>query len=165
MQRFYPILSALAPILGALGLSRLRPSRRRLQLLIQLLLCIGCAWSFSESRKFAHYGKLVTHPEDETRQLLLEENSLLSRYSYEMYGQLPQYFSNGPVDAVLQNRVLSPESLEPSLSNLTSLDKWRRQQPQIIRHFNLNEFNAELDAPFRASISRSKREDDHVRPL
>jgi hypothetical protein len=149
MQRFYPILSALAPIVAALGLGVLKPSRRGVRLAMLCLLVAGCGWSLSESGKFVHYGKLVTHSAAETRQLLLVENAPLSRYSYEMYGQLPRYFSNGPVDAVLQNRLLSPDSLEPSLSNLGTVETWRRRQPQVTRHFQLDEFDAQLDAPLR----------------
>jgi hypothetical protein len=149
MQRFYPILSALAPIVAALGLAGLKPSRRGIQRGVLVLLLAGCGWSLSESEKFVHYGKLVTHSAAETRQLLLVENSPLSRYSYEMYGQLPQYFSNGPVDAVLQNRLLSPDSLEPSLTNLTTVETWRQRQPQVTRRFQLDDPDARLDAPLQ----------------
>lgn len=121
MQRFYPILSALVPFIALVALRHRWLRSMVARWLICLLLAVGCAWSLKEATKFLQRGRGVRSPIASTLVRLGEENAVLSRYSYEMYGRLPKYFSHGPMAPFLQNRLLAANTLEPSVTNLPAI--------------------------------------------
>ncbi|MBI5426119.1 MAG: hypothetical protein HZA32_18760 [Opitutae bacterium] len=114
-QRIYPILSALIPIATVLALARVRTSRA--QHLCTGLLALGALASTWESRHFLARGHRATRTEAATRRFLLPENATLSRYSYEMWGYLPDHFSFGYMDAENQNRLINPVTGDVRVSN------------------------------------------------
>lgn len=123
VQRFYPILSALLPFWGALACRHplLATPRGRRALLLVLALSVG--WSCWEARKFMAHGHAVTQRGEATTRLFLPENNQLSRYSYEMWGHLPDFFSFGYMDPEMLVRLIQPLSGEILLSNLHTLQE------------------------------------------
>jgi hypothetical protein len=74
-----------------------------------------------EARKFLARGSEVTRSAAATERFLLPENNTLSRYSYEMWGQLPDFFSFGYMDPALQCRLIDPLTGDVRLSNLRAV--------------------------------------------
>jgi hypothetical protein len=128
-QRIYPVLSALVPIAAMLALTQLRSQRARH--LVSVLLAFAVLASVWEARKFLNRGSAVTRSEAATQKFLLPENSTISRYSYEMWGYLPDHFSFGYMDAENQNRLIDPVSGEVRVSNLRSLTRAVRREREI----------------------------------
>lgn len=117
MQRFYPILSMIAPFAAVAGLRAPWLAGSKARWIVLGLLLIGCGYSLNESRKFIRRGKGITLASALTEQRFRPENSGLSRYSYEYFGRLPTYFRTGPINALFQNRLLAPDTLTISDSN------------------------------------------------
>ncbi len=117
VQRFYPLLSALLPFLGVLALAHPWLARPALRRALLLLLTLSTLWSAWEARKFIAHGYDVTRSVAATTRFLLPENNTLSRYSYEMWGYLPEFFSYGYMDPETQNRLIDPVTAEVRNSN------------------------------------------------
>jgi hypothetical protein len=135
MQRFYPILSFLVPFVALLGLSARLFIAPRARWILNGLLAIGCVYSLTESQKFIRRGKSITNTVAFTEQRLREENSMLSRYTYEYFGQLPSYFRHGPMSPLFQNRLLSLDTLHISSSNLRAV---MEEAPGVIKGISLH---------------------------
>jgi hypothetical protein len=120
-QRFYPILSALIPMAAALTLPLARsPRSRHIVAFVLGLAALASGW---EARKFVLHGYAVTRSEADSRRFLLPENNTLSRYSYEMWGYLPDHFSFGYMDPEHQNRIINPTTGQVLVSNLRSVQR------------------------------------------
>lgn len=117
MQRFYPIMSALAVTLAALGLTHPWFARRNVHRAALAMLAVAALWSVSEARKFVRHGTEVTHSVDRSRRYLLPENNRLSKYSYEMWGRLPPHFSFGHMSPAMQVRLLDDSAQQTLESN------------------------------------------------
>lgn len=118
VQRFYPILSVLVPFLGASGLALVSTKFARAHRVLVVLLAIAAIYSVIDARKLVYRGRGVQTPVAFTEQRLRPENAVWSRYSYEMYGRVPRYFSHGSMSPMMQTRLLAPESLEVVRTNL-----------------------------------------------
>jgi hypothetical protein len=134
MQRFYPLLSAMLPVLAALSLRRGWFSRPRIAWGARLVLGTAVVWSGWEARKFRRHGHEATLGSEATWRLLLPENNKLSRYSCEMWGQLPHYFSFGHMNPVMHNRLLDPAATKVLESNLRFI---LRTTPRMATHRRL----------------------------
>ncbi len=121
MQRFYPILSVMAPFIGILGLGARWWDARLARAVLVVALAVALGWSGFEARKFVARGLGVTNSVVSSERKLLPENSTMSRYSPEYFGWLPRYFSHGVVSPHSELRLLAPDRLEPVASNLDSM--------------------------------------------
>jgi len=142
-QRIYPILSILVPIAAALALRLARSPRAQHAVAAALALAaLGSVW---ETRKFLARGYAATLSPAATQRFLLPENNTISRYSYEMWGYLPDHFTFGYMDAENQNRLIDPISGNVVLSNHRALQQAAMQQsPQ---RFLPTHYGARLSAP------------------
>lgn len=116
MQRFYPIMTALAVILTV----RFLPHGTRIprwRALFGVLVALGVGWSAYEARRFVDRGHTTSTPAEVAFRRLLPENSTLSRYSHEYFGVPTRYFSNSTVDPAYQMRLVNPDTQEPEQSN------------------------------------------------
>ncbi|MDD2762727.1 MAG: hypothetical protein PHE83_02000 [Opitutaceae bacterium] len=120
MQRFYPILAALALVAGALDLGGLGPGQRRLYGLGCILLGIGAAWSVSEAWALQSRARLVNAGPLMTAQMLRPENVELTRASYALFGAFPPYFSHGRMDPAFELRLLD-ENQQVVLDNTSAV--------------------------------------------
>jgi hypothetical protein len=142
-QRFYPILSILIPVAAALVLSLVKsPVAKRGAAAALALAALGSAW---EARKFLAHGQSATRSAAATQRFLLPENNTLSRYSYEMWGYLPDHFTFGYMDAENQNRIIDPVSGNVVTSNHRALQRAATQRP--LQRFASTGYGARLSAP------------------
>lgn len=118
MQRFYPILSVIAPFVGMLALEAGIWQRRSIRIALMGAMIVALGWSGWEARKFIARGIGVTNTVASSERKLLFENSPMSRYSPEYFGWLPRYFSHGVVSPHGEHRLLAIDHLEPLASNL-----------------------------------------------
>lgn len=137
MQRFYPILSGLVPFVALLGLRARLFTSRRARWILGGLLVTGCAYSLIESGKFTRRGKAIASTVSFTEQRLRPENSMLSRYTYEYFGQLPSYFRHGPMAPLFQNRLLAIDTLAIASSNLRAV---MEEAPGVTKGVTLHHF-------------------------
>ncbi|HKB92078.1 MAG TPA: hypothetical protein VKC60_16295, partial [Opitutaceae bacterium] len=110
-QRLYPIATVFSVFGGAfvwLEIHRLRETVRRL---LTIGLILGLLWSGMEASKFIHRGRATTASTQASKSKLHKENIILSRYSYDMFPKQPDYFQNGVIDPLVNNRLLSKTSL------------------------------------------------------
>jgi hypothetical protein len=121
MQRFFPILSALAPFAALLAFERARLRRRWITATAVGLLAAGCLWSGLEARKFIWRGYRVAAAPALSRRLIDGQSTVLSVYSYAMLAGLPRYYSHGPVTPDLQLHLLDRDSLAFRGSNQQAL--------------------------------------------
>lgn len=142
-QRFFPILSALVPVAGALALPLVRSPRRRH--FVAVLLGMAVLASVWEARKFVLHGYAVTRSEADSRRFLLPENNTISRYSYEMWGYLPDHFSFGYMDPEHQNRIINPITGQVLVSNLRSVQQ--TNSGSAPRRFAATPIGAKLTEP------------------
>jgi hypothetical protein len=120
-QRFFPILSVLAPFAALLACERAWVRRPRVIKLVVALLAVCCLWSGWEARKFLQHGYRVAAPPSLSRRLITGQSTVLSVYSYAMLAALPRYFSFGPVKPDLQLHLLDADSLEIADTNQRAL--------------------------------------------
>jgi hypothetical protein len=111
MQRFYPILAALAVFSAMTGLSRLDPRNRRHTALTALGIAAGLAWSGWEAQKFFTHGALVTATPEKSALLVRPENVTLTRSSYQLFGFFPDYYSDGEMDPALETRLFDARTI------------------------------------------------------
>jgi hypothetical protein len=124
MQRFYPILSALVPFLALHAWPR--AGRGLFQRAPQFLvagLAAGVVYSAFDVRKLVARGYSITSSPLMSDLRMRPENALMSRYSYEYFGQLPSGFSHGTMNPIMQNRLLARGSLEPIDLNRLALNR------------------------------------------
>ena len=147
MQRFYPILSAIAPFAGLLALETL-PNRRWFRRSTLVILALGCCWSGYEARKFLHRGFQVALSGEQSRLRIRAENTVFSTYSNDMLGDVPCYFSHGPTNPSMQLRLLDPTSNTVSQSNLEAILRGAVGPDRIqTRQFVAIDQGAELKPP------------------
>ncbi len=153
MQRFFPILSALIPFLALLAWPRTgRGVFRRAPHVLATMLAVGVVYSAYDSRKLIARGYAVTSSAHMTDLRLRPENVVLSRYSYEYYGQIPRVFSHGTMNPIMQNRLLTRGSLEPIDLNLLALNRvFPGEEPRPRTHhiFVQTDYGGYFDPPVR----------------
>ena len=135
MQRFFPILSALAPFAALLACARAWPRRPRLNAWIAAFLLVGAAWSSLEALKFLRRGFRVAALVAHSQQLTGGQSTVLSVYSYAMLGSLPRNFSYGPARLELQLHLLDLESLDIVGTNQEALLSGTVPQERRKLHF------------------------------
>jgi len=101
-QRVMPIVSALAIISAVAGIGRL-PARAWGLTAGALVLGLGLSWNLHELVRF-------TVGRTRTGDLTLDgQNVSLTRSSYLLFGEFPDYYSNGPMDPSAETRLLGPD--------------------------------------------------------
>lgn len=122
MQRFYPILSVIVPVIAMIGLgSRPAWAGAKGRQALTLIIFIGVAWSIIDAWPFLRRGRAIAQSEAFTQQRLRPENVLLSRYSYEMFGRVPRTFTHGTTSPWTQTSLLDSRTLEPAMTNSRSV--------------------------------------------
>jgi hypothetical protein len=153
MQRFFPILSALIPFLALFAWPQAgRGDLRRAPQWLACGLAAAVIYSAFEARKLIARGYAVTSSEMMTDLRLRPENALMSRYSYEYFGQLPSGFSHGTMTPIMQNRLLARESLEPIDLNRLALNRPisdREARARTRHNFIQTDYGGIFDPPLR----------------
>lgn len=122
VQRFFPLLSAMAPFTFLLAWRALPAGwPARFSLPVFWMLSIACLWSLSEAGKLIERGYRSTLPPALSRKAIEPNNSVFSVYSYAMLGTLPRYYSFGAVSPDLQLHLLDPRTLAVSATNQDAL--------------------------------------------
>lgn len=134
MQRLAPILSAMLPFAIALGWENaLR--RQSLRLALYTGLALACAWSIWDARKFyvvrAH---IIAQSTENTLKFLRPENSRLARYSYEMSGAAPRFFSHGVMNPSMQVRLLAEDHLTVLETNHDAISRSPLARARATKH-------------------------------
>jgi hypothetical protein len=106
MQRLYPLCAGLAVFASWAGLSQLSLGRRRRVALLAAAMAVALAWSACEAQKLIRRAELSQRSSAQSAILFAPGNIMLSRVSYMFFGRLPGYFTNGPMDADLETRLL-----------------------------------------------------------
>jgi hypothetical protein len=156
MQRFYPILSAFAPFAGLLAVERISKRRIWLQRSALVILAISCCWSGYEARKFLLRGFRVALSSELSRVRIRGENAVFSVYSNSMLGQIPRYFSFGPINPSIGLHLLDSTTFKVNESNSEAiLDGTAAAERRWTRHFIPLEQGAELRPPLTLSPGSS----------
>ncbi len=93
------------------------PARQRA---LTLLVGIGCAWSLVEASKFAKGSRINGRALGEGMSQMRAENAMATRFAYLIFPRIPAYFSDGVVDAQLENRLWSAGTGRLLAANLAS---------------------------------------------
>jgi hypothetical protein len=112
IERFYMLLTPLAAFVAAPVLSRYSSRGSQQRFATATLLLCACLWSAAEALRFVLRVSEASHSETASLRMHLPENITLSRIlSYEYLG-LPEYFSNGHMDPLLETRLLDNGTLD-----------------------------------------------------
>jgi hypothetical protein len=147
MQRFYPILSAFAPIALACAWRSRWPLSLPARDILFCVLGATCVWSVFNAEPFFARGQTVTLSPDFSRKLILEKNAVLSVYSSAMVEKLPDEFSRGAMDPEFELRLLDPADL----SILQTDRKATLERPSVPLRFDFHPTwqGAEINTPLR----------------
>jgi hypothetical protein len=113
MQRLYPLLAALAAFAGLSAAGALDQVGERCTAVAALLVAAALGWSLSEAGVLIDRNSAVPVDDERTAQLFRPENVCLTRASYFFFGFYPSYFSNSPMDPVLETRLIDAKTMEP----------------------------------------------------
>ncbi len=116
---FMPMAAATVFALAADSGSAARPKLPP-KFLASALIAAGCVWSLMEASKFAVESRLIAKEPLAMIDTLLPENLQLTRYSYGMFPSLPDTFTHGVTDPLLENRLLNEGSGAPFVENAKS---------------------------------------------
>jgi hypothetical protein len=123
MQRIYVLLAGLAVFIAFLTLGYLSNKNRYLALIILLAFAAGGGWSALEAKKLHARAKISTTPSIASRQAMLPQNRILTRYSYNPFRSTPPYFSHGFVDPATNHRLLDAETWQEITSNEAAINR------------------------------------------
>lgn len=112
MQRLYPILAGIAVFAAWSGLSEFKARGRSAKIGLGLLLLGCCAWSAAEERKLLHHALMMQRSPEQSASLYAPGNIALTRVSYMFFGHRPAYFSDGPMQPILETRLLDARTLD-----------------------------------------------------
>jgi hypothetical protein len=106
MQRFYPILEAVATISGALAIGRLALKRAGSYGIVCGFLGTAFLWNLGETWALQRRALEQTFDEATSEKMLDPRNVTLTRSSYLLFGNFPPYFSHGHTDPAFELRIL-----------------------------------------------------------
>jgi hypothetical protein len=152
MQRFYPILSAFAPMALAFAWRKKWPLSLPARDILFLVLGASCAWSAFAAEPFIGRGQRVTLSTDASRKLILEKNAVLSVYSSAMLQELPDEFSRGAMDPEFELRLLNPANFKVLQEDGTAI--LDRASTPLRFDFHPTWQGAEISAPLRLAHGR-----------
>jgi len=111
MQRFYPILAALAAFAALSGASHVILRDERRGALIALAVVAALGWSLSEAQILFSRREATTLSNEASKRLFRPENIMLTRVSYLFFGSYPGYFSHSMMEPFLETRLLDSSTL------------------------------------------------------
>jgi hypothetical protein len=131
--------------------------KTRRGLLISIFLGAGCVWSLLEASKFAGEARLIAREPMAMIDTLRPENLQLTRYSYGMFPRLPDTFTHGVTDPLLENRLLAKDSQAPILENADAALALGKlvSTARFVRGSGGQSGTVELDRPFVIEPGRS----------
>jgi hypothetical protein len=106
------LLAALAVFAAMSAAQRLDTLSERRAAIAALAVAAAIVWSLSEARTLIAHGAAAGTGEERSAQLFRPENVRPSRTSYMFFGFYPSYFSNSPMDPVLETRLVDERTLE-----------------------------------------------------
>jgi hypothetical protein len=112
MQRFYPILAALAVFAALCGLARLDLRAERVAAVTAFALAAGLFWSLTEAQVLLINPEATARQPESSADMFRPENLKLTRVSYMFFGFYPDYFSHSVMEPFLETRLLDLRSLE-----------------------------------------------------
>ena len=121
MQRFYVLLAIMAVFLGFVGATGTAARKPWRHTMLYSGLVAAIAWSGYQASFFLARGFQVTASPPLARLTALPQNRILTRYAFSSFPITPPYYSHGYVDPLLENRLLSIDSLQEITSNHRAL--------------------------------------------
>jgi hypothetical protein len=112
MQRLFPLAAGLALFAAWGGLSEALPRSRRSRVAWALMTLACVAWSTREVEKLFRHAELMKRSPEQSALLYAPGNITLTRVSYMFFGHTPEYFSDGPMSAILETRLLDARTFE-----------------------------------------------------
>ncbi len=107
MNRLYLVLSMTALFGTAAALSGPRTSRPHP--LFSAFLTCGCLWAVFEAEAFKATSRLTARPEATAVTLLRPENVMITRFAYLMFPALPETYTHGANDPLIENRLFDDD--------------------------------------------------------
>lgn len=104
MNRLYLVLSMTALFGTAAALSG--PHAARPHPLFSAFLACGCLWAVFQAEAFKATSRLTARPEATAVTLLRPENVMITRFAYLMFPALPDTYTHGANDPLIENRLL-----------------------------------------------------------
>jgi hypothetical protein len=152
MQRFYPILSAFAPLALAFAWRSRRPLPLPVRDILFCVLAVSCVWSAFDAEPFIGRGLRVTLSPDSSRKLILEKNAVLSVYTSAMLEKLPDGFSRGAMDPEFELRLLHSTDFRVLQTDAKAI----LQRTWVPLRFDFHQTwqGAEINAPLRLARGR-----------
>jgi hypothetical protein len=121
MQRFYPLLAALAAF-AALSAAPLTDSLGKRGKAVLALVAAAClAWSLSQAHTIIRTGEERSASEAASAQIFRPENVILTRVSYMFFGFYPGYFSHSRMDPLLETRLIDASTMEVIADGSTTI--------------------------------------------
>jgi hypothetical protein len=112
MQRLYPLLAALAAFAGLSAAELVAPVGERRAAVAALVVAGALCWSLSEASVLIDRNSDAPPDDEGSARLFWPENVRLTQDSYTFFGFYPSYFSNSPMDPVLETRLIDVKTME-----------------------------------------------------
>ncbi len=162
MQRLYPLAAGLVLLAAWAGLSEIRFPNRRAAVAAALAMLAGVAWSTREAQKLFRHANLMRRTPEQSALLYGPGNITLTRVSYMFFGHTPGYFSNGPMNPVLETRLLDARTFEVVADGTSRLGPDSASSPSA-EMTGLGNGLAQLTIPMRPWEAKILRFDFHGR--
>ncbi len=148
MQRLYPLLAGVALFGAWAGLSEFGSRSRTGKMAMGLMMMACIAWSTHEELKLLRHAQLTRRASGQSAPLYAPGNIALTRVSYMFFGHTPTYFSDGPMDAILETRLLDARTREVFADGTSRLDA-SSIRPEKAEILGLTDGVSELKIPVR----------------
>jgi hypothetical protein len=165
MQRFYPMLAALAIFAALSPKPRPNPPSERRAAMMAIAFAIGLGWTVSEAQAFfPAREKGVVDPKVSER-LFRPENVSLTRVSYMYFGFYPGYFSHSPMDPFLETRLIDVRTMAVLADGSTMINGGRSPGSFKVELTENARGEIEPEIPIKAGETSVLRFDFHGREL
>jgi hypothetical protein len=158
MQRLFGIWSALMLFTFAVVAAHDRIAGQRWLAAGCLAACVALGfWSWREAAKLGSIVKATFVPAATQQLLLNPSNVILTRYAYASFSKMPAYLSHGYMDPLLENRLLSRDTLAVITTNADRAapplpaNSGSRPMPRLVQSGVLTAIRKQNEEPFELS--------------
>lgn len=157
MQRFYPLLAALAAFAGLSAAQFVDSMSERRAALAAMAVAAAIVWSLSEADALIERNGAGPMADEQSARLFRPENVRLTQDSYMFFGFYPSYFSNSPMDPALETRLIDSRTMEVIADGSTMTSG--RPPPDSLEADLREEPNGAIEpeipiGPFKTSVLR-----------
>jgi hypothetical protein len=119
MNRLYLVQAGLLVFAGVMALRAVAPAgaSRRLRGAVQAICLAACLYSLWQAGHFVTGSLVGRRPFESADVQSRKENAMVTRFAYLVFPRLPDYFSHGVVDPVLENRLWDVAAKNVIVSN------------------------------------------------